>query len=317
MKILYKFISIFSFCILGFQFEGLCQYNLVPNPSFEDTLNCYGPWNCNCSLEIAFPWFNPTQGTADIFTSFSSCGYSANLAMQMPRTGQVFAGLYAEVGELREYIEIKLNDSLLSNHVYCIGFYISKSNFCSGAIDRIGAYLSHDSLISLNAFNFPVIPQIESAQGSLLADTVNWISISGMYYALGGEKFLTIGNFRDSSSTLFQNMDSSHIGCQHAYYLIDDVYIYNCDSVSAVNEINSINAFDIYYTDENIHIKVNTNIPQVTYKITDIQGKEVRSADVSKADSIFEISKNSLNKGLYLFNLKSANFDITKKFVVF
>jgi hypothetical protein len=84
--------------------------NLVPNPSFEDTLDCNGPLNC-CTIEIATPWFNPNSATSDLFTSYSNCGYP--ITYQIPHTGNSYSGIFGYLATTREYIEVKLDTSVM------------------------------------------------------------------------------------------------------------------------------------------------------------------------------------------------------------
>src|SRR5438093_448569 len=105
------------------------QMNLVPNYSFEDTLNCAtwvgGP-------NVAYPWFNPTIATPDYYTIYTSCGIpqpsSAN-GYQFPKTGDAYMGigLYNSAGG-REYIEAQLDSPLVSGNKYCVSFYINRAN---------------------------------------------------------------------------------------------------------------------------------------------------------------------------------------------
>ena len=292
--------------------------NLVPNPSFEDTLNCSGPWNCNCFLEIAYPWFNPNTATSDIFTTYPSCGYSTSAGMQFPKSGNSYAGFFAQFNESRDYLEIALFDSLLVDQWYCVSFYVSKSNFCSGAIDRIGAYLSQDSLLSTNPMHFAVTPQIESSQGVLLTDTTNWILISGHYKALGGEKFLTIGNFRDTSSTLFQNIDSTNSICYYAYYLIDDVAITVCDSLTLLSQINNYtNNIWITYSVDNLQFNINNKLGRQGHlKVFDVSGKLIKEYLLNSQTESIIISKSIFKSSFYLIQYIDSKNTYSKKIII-
>lgn len=317
MKNYYIYLFLLTLFLCGRNENAIAQ-NLVPNPSFEDSLNCSGPWNGNCNLEIAHPWFNPSHGTPDYFSSYPFCGYSTVVGMQVPKSGSAYAGLYGQFVEFREYIEIPLLDSLLANHWYCIGFYISKSNFCSGAIDRIGAYLSNDSLLSTNAYHFAVTPQVESPQGILITDTTNWILVSGLYIAIGGEKFLTIGNFRDTTSTLFQNVDSANINCTHAYYLIDDVFVMDCDSLSSnPNTLNSTNNMMISIYQDNMKIKINNKLGRQGHlKILDMTGKLIQDYIIDSETETLIISKSQFKSQIYLVHYTDESVTYTKKILI-
>ena len=85
--------------VLLFNFLIYCDYclaqqNLVPNWSFEDTVNC-STWSY--PTLICYPWFNPTISTPDYFTTYPSCGinvYTNLQGYQLPKSGNAFSGLF-------------------------------------------------------------------------------------------------------------------------------------------------------------------------------------------------------------------------------
>ncbi|MCY7408735.1 MAG: tail fiber domain-containing protein, partial [Chitinophagales bacterium] len=101
----------------------------------------------------------------------------------------------------REYIEQELSNPLDSGILYSVSFYVSRAEYSRYASDRIGVYFSKDSITSTTYLNLPVIPQVENQSGNILTDTLNWTLISNQFIAEGGEKFITIGNFRDETQT--------------------------------------------------------------------------------------------------------------------
>jgi len=286
----------------------------VPNPSFEDTVNCSGPFNSS-NIEIATPWFNPNGATSDLFTDYLSCGYNLSQANQVPRTGYSIAGLYGYFGNNnREYIEVELIDSLQSQHLYCVGFYVSRMELCGGAIDKIGAFLSQDSLKSTSLINFNVLPQIESASGNLLNDTSNWFLISGYYNALGGEKFLTIGNFRDSTQTFFQIIDTTTFNCQHAYYLIDDVFVYDC--TVGLEEMTELN-IQIHPNPATSQLKISfPNSNAFILEVYDMSGKLVYKNHKQPGENNILISTIDFADGLYLLRYDQGKQSGKSKFVI-
>lgn len=237
--------------------------NIISNYSFEDTLECPGGVD---ELYNAPPWFRPTIGTgvgsSDYFnscTSNSSASTPDNIfGYQTPKTGAAYAGLGVYVtdfgGEGREYIEAPLKNLLISNKKYCVEFYVSlaeKTNLPSGGIggiNTIGAYFSQDSVLSNSWVHIPVIPQVES--NFFILDTTNWVLISGEFIAQGGEKFITIGNFRDDANTNVMSIDTVPCGngfsCE-IYYFIDDVSVFCCDNANTQIELG--NNISICYGD--------------------------------------------------------------------
>ncbi len=229
-------------------FNSKAQTNLVPNPSFEYTIDCLLNGG---DIIKAIPWFAPnTVSSSDYFNACyyyptpPPCGGGGvpnNLfGFQEARTGQAYAGigLYESGwphGGYREYIEVKLNDTLEAYKLYCVEFWVSLTRLCNNpepdGIDGIGAYFSKDSVRYLNtdtSYVINVSPQVLNPIGNIISDTTNWVKISGVFTAQGGEDYLTIGNFiRD------ENLHISfppHGG--YAYYYIDDVSVIECDTTT-------------------------------------------------------------------------------------
>lgn len=222
------------------------QTNLVPNPSFEIYTSC----PMGADINDAQSWFNPTVGTSNYFHScviyppnfFSVADVPDNFAgYQYARTGQGYAGAYGISGssypDYREYIEVKLLDTLEAGKKYCVEFYLNLAGNSVGVIDQFGAYLSSDSILANNANVLPFIPQISNPAGNFLGDTLNWMLVAGEFVANGTELFLTIGNFSNDAIT---NIDSIPVSNPNLiispYYYIDDVYVGACDTTPVPND---------------------------------------------------------------------------------
>ena len=211
------------------------QTNLVPNPSFEDTVHC--PISSGEIANAEF-WFSPLTPLSSS-DYFNSCSPSANvpnspLGFQQAHTGNAFAGiiLYAHISSnYREYIETKLTSLLIQNKKYCIEFYVNLANASKFALDKIGLLISNDSIINDSLTTINKIPQIENLVGNIISDTVNWVKISGEFIAQGGEQFITIGNFYSYSSTNIDTIGYPIAVDSYAYYYIDDVSVYYCDTI--------------------------------------------------------------------------------------
>jgi gliding motility-associated-like protein len=61
------------------------------------------------------------------------------------------------------------------------------------------------------------------------------MEVSGIYIAQGGERFITIGNFRDGIATNLQATNFG-IGQETVYYYLDDVSVWYCDEDESVSE---------------------------------------------------------------------------------
>jgi gliding motility-associated-like protein len=222
-----RFIHTFLLLFLFIQGQG---QNLVPNWSFEDTVGC--PYTFS-QIYFSPPWYSPTQGSPDYFNTCNSTttsfGVPANaFGNQNPKTGQAYAGMYVfgiSPANAREYIQVQLLDSMKAGKKYCVTFYTSLSDYSNQAISNLGLYISSQQVTSTSILPLPVTPQINNTNGYLI-NKVEWTLISGTYIAVGGEKYITIGNFLDDANT--DTTSFGGINGQHAYYYIDDVTVEEC-----------------------------------------------------------------------------------------
>ncbi len=234
--------------LLCFVVKGRAQ-NLVPNPSFENNIDCISfninnapPW-CPVGKNNVLHFYkcqSDLSGTTP-FQYYDNCFQS----YQIPRTGQAYGviGVY-NVASSNNYdcmAQVKLNDTLKNNKLYCISFYVSLFNYCKYSVDKLGARLS--------SIPFPCIvagtntmtiagsftPQIVSPASVQLDDTLNWIEVSGTYTADGTEAYLTMGDFFLQSQHNIVN--SYPINCNGvAEYYLDDVSVEEVEIAKARND---------------------------------------------------------------------------------
>lgn len=203
------------------------QQNLVPNPSFELKEHCpidYG------DLSVA-NWISPTLGTPDYLHSCNggASGMPSNVwGNQYARTGDGYAGIFAvKNNNASEYVQCKLINPLDANALYYVKFYVSRGDSNDLACDNIGAYFSTSVVSDYTPgpiSNLPYTPQIVSTPNTPITNATDWIEISGIYIATGGEQYLTIGIFAGNAQT---NWDTIHNDWQlgQTYYYIDDVCV--------------------------------------------------------------------------------------------
>lgn len=223
----------------------ICSQNLLLNPGFEDTL-CQDHPVAPVPLHVK-NWYSPSAGTPDLYTAGSQeaeCAIS-NIydswwsdfgEWQFPHEGNNMAGIYTYLEEfcVREYLQGKLNTPLQAGSKYCVSYWVSLSNQSLRAHDRLGAYLSADSLINFNSTCiFDVNPQIQTPPGMVFADTSNWMLVTSDFVAQGGEQFIMIGNFFENDELTAYEVNGNG-GIQTAYYFIDDVKVEICEETSDV-----------------------------------------------------------------------------------
>jgi gliding motility-associated-like protein len=101
------------------------------------------------------------------------------------------------------------------------------AEFSSVACDQVGLYLSNQKVITPDTNYFTlsnITPQVVTAKGEILLDSINWVEIQGSFIANGNEKFLTIGIFvpNDSIKWLYRH----YWWLPWCEYFVDEVYIY-------------------------------------------------------------------------------------------
>jgi len=206
------------------------QINLVPNPSFEDTLQC--PFNPG-QIAFASPWYDPTLGSPDYFNSCNSGNYGVPnnvCGSQLAKTGKAYAGLYSYYSgfNAREYIQTQLYSPLVKGKNYCAEFYVSLADTFSVSSNNMGMYFSDTAISTAPSAVLNVIPQINNdTLANSLFNKINWTKISGSFTAQGGEQFITIGNFLNDMTTDTTNVAGGTFA--FSYYYIDDVSVICCD----------------------------------------------------------------------------------------
>ncbi|CAN5315793.1 hypothetical protein BH10BAC1_BH10BAC1_20590 [soil metagenome] len=170
---------------------------------------------------------------------------TCNDVKQCPRSGSGFAGIScffdstaANIDKWREYIEVGLTDTLISEKKYCVRFYVNRANNSGWPVKQIQLVLTNDSLL-YNDPNYSYIlgvsPILEA--DSIITDTLNWTKIETVYTAVGGERFVSIGNFSPG------NLVNYSIGWPYGaafnslgYYYFDDISIYQQPDIFAGND---------------------------------------------------------------------------------
>lgn len=239
------------FLALIFSLEVLGQ-NLIPNPSFEDTIcsipGLPSPWD-DPFYSPSRDWFNPNNATPDHYTTapseFFDCGHFSIYdsdwdqvgEWQYPKEGDRMLGLWLgnDLNVSRDLLEAKLLEPLMADTDYCFSMYVSLGNRQNLAIDRIGAFFSMDSVYDhswAGGFEYEESMYVTSPAGIFLTDTVEWMLIEGVYTAQGGEEFILIGNAFDDTETSYLEVDGWGNGWDVAKYFIDDLSLVSCTSLS-------------------------------------------------------------------------------------
>ena len=298
--------------------------NLVLNPSFEDTIAC--PTTTAIPMQCEY-WYTANIGSPDYFSEqpdiFCSTSYVPlnQVGFQYARTGIAYVGLgpfvsttFPSFANRREYIGGILSDTLKQGHEYCVSFYVSIAEEFKYVVDGIGLYLSVDSAVdyTINT-NLSFVPQISNPAGNIIYDTLNWVQISGTYIANGGEKYFTIGNFKDDANTLVDSTSGTLMG---AYFFIDDVSVIDC--TVGINEVNdNLSSGKLYPNPANTVVYYKNELGEDEsgkVKLMDMLGKEIKEYKLTKGSNLISIPVSDLSKGIYIVKVEimGRNSEIIK-----
>lgn len=313
---------------------GYAQINLVPNPSFELYNACPDTFitpNTGGNIEASQYWFNAGGFTPDYFNpcdtniTYPSYGVPLNqYGFQNARTGSSYAGiilsyLYGSTDSVREYISARMIDSLVQGKSYEVKFFVSLSDSCVYAANDIGAFLS-DTIIPMPSYPYPLpyLPQIQNNPSiNPLIDMNGWIEVRDTFIANGGEKYITIGNFKGDSQTDTTNLSvGSMVGSPWAYYYIDDVSVLCLDCSVGVKESFQENKLVVYPNPAQESIKVRTNGVRIkSISISNFLGENLLEL-VDLPDNEIHIPLIDLQNGVYLMTITDVHGQVHIKRII-
>jgi OmpA-OmpF porin, OOP family len=217
-------------------------------PLNENDCPLYGVWTylfckdwTNCSSEL-------NSDTPDLYNKcsiqegvpFSYIVFPNQIKVttyQNTKSGYGYMGIGVLDGRIgkywigwKEFIQTKLIKPLQTGRIYYADFYVNRADFSTVSTDRLGLYFSNKEIKVKDGkqmFNYK--PQVFNPVGKAIEDTVNWVKVSGMYVAKGGEQYIIIGDFypEKENTIKYNEKKSKDFIC---YYFIDDVSVVPVDS---------------------------------------------------------------------------------------
>lgn len=220
--------------------------NLVFNPSFEEYTECPQRVDAIGIMSGVDAWWQPTKGSSDYFNPCGGreCQTPRNkMGYQEPHTGVAYCGIYCSKENYREYLQTELKEPLKAGHRYRVSFWASLADKSPNAIATLGALLTsdrisdttwnilmHNETTELENGQKQVIatyykPQVSNPSRYVLIYMDQWNEIAGEFTAVGGERYLTIGNFNSFNHSNVIDTRAENTVLSGAYYYIDDVTV--------------------------------------------------------------------------------------------
>lgn len=220
--------------------------NLVRNGSFEELSYCPVSYNQQ-KLKTAVGWKQTGSATPDHFAACNSntAGVPENIGgSQLALDGEAYVGVVTYTStkrNYREYLQSELARPLAAGEMICVEFWVSCGDLARYVTDGIGAHFSKNELKARTDKLIEVQPQVANPRLHILDNTTDWIRLSDVFIAEGGERFITIGNFySDKMMSKLQRTSLEGVkgSSQWSYIYIDDVVV---RSVERREECSCIN----------------------------------------------------------------------------
>lgn len=227
-------IALFLILLCSLSFRSFAQ-NLVPNFSFETVSTLPTTEN---QLILATPWI-PLGATPDLYyrnqnstVPCNNIGIPSNAGgfCEERSLQNAYAGIRIDpTNNYREYLCVPLDIPLVAGDIYRIQFYVQRADSSRYSFSKMGALLTNN--IPIQPGTGPITFPASMEWIANITDTVNWTLVTGLYQAIGGENYLTIGLFHADGdpNVAINDFGPSFSQCGNydnsAYYYVDDVTV--------------------------------------------------------------------------------------------
>lgn len=284
--------------------------NLVPNPSFEDAIQC--PVGVD-ELYKAEYWTSFRESPE----YFHGCDNNINgivgvpnifIAYQNAHSGNAYAGFipYDLTGApYREYLAAKLIQKTEANHKYFVSFYVSfagEPGFTI-AVNNFGIALTNTFYSPI--YPYPITNSPVIYDDSIYTDSIGWSKISMAFTADSVYQYLVIGNFFDDQHTDTALLGEFNI---HSYYLLDDVCLSkseeSCFLMSGVGTANSWNK-TIFPNPARNAFKIESTQILKQVKVYDLFGRVMFCLEESGFETL-TVDCSKWQKGVYIIEVQGT-----------
>jgi hypothetical protein len=309
------------------------QQNLVPNPSFEDTVSC--PDN-EAQVNRSLGWLQFCYGTPDYYNSCSpSNSYSVpnNLwgnQLAPNNNCSAYVGLYNYTDNFynpldsfsyREFIGRELSNPLVIGQKYFVSLKVSLAEFSNCASNNIGVQFS-TIYYSQNISNKCLIKnQPKIFAQNIILDTLNWVSVHGSFIADSSYNYVIIGNFflLNNTDTVMYRVIPNFL-CL-SYYYLDEICVSTDSTYCSNYSYSCINGIGDYSENNNvIYPNPATNELTIDFAITDKGffelfdgiGVKRKTVILDSGTQTTTIDLTGIDSGLYFYAITDKRGDRLK-----
>lgn len=204
------------------------QTNLVPNGDFEEKSDC--PYLYLGGLLDWLPcgtpeYFHVCSNSSLLQVPTNTFGY------QLPHSGEAYAGIIIYqfwTANQREYVYVKLKDTLSNGCVYYFKVYFSYGEKSSHYTSSISIRFTQSEIscdTKQSVLINPIGQQIDYYNDTISYNTDIWYLFDGVFKSRGNEDYIVIGNFKNDGNT--DTVTGNNILYDRAYLYIDNIQLYN------------------------------------------------------------------------------------------
>ncbi len=315
-------------CLMLLRINSMAQSNLVPNPSFEDTISCPGLSGPNiiyanhwAAYKGTPDYLHPCANSGPIYPNGQPVyGVPNNIGgYQIAKHGSAYAGLYTwccSVGlNQREFMGTILNSYLTIGTKYYFSCYISNGDSVesNSATNNFGMTLSTIPYNGTPGFTMVINNFSHVKVDTIMDDKINWVRLSGSIVADSAYRFLALGNFYNDANTLISNVSAS---VPLAYYYVDAVCL-TTDSLydltwTAVDEIQKVNEVKLFPNPADNYFNIDNDFGAEYISISDLSGRILKKITISMGRN--KVVTDEFENGIYLITFDKGQ---TQKLVVF
>ena len=293
----------------------IASQNLVPNPSFEDTIMLS---NGQPGLDT---WLN-TPGSPDYFSPYYQPPFESRnppdnyRGYEYAYAGVAYFGFgvfFQGVADDKEYMQTELLDTLLAGQKYEVEFYLSLADSFHWALAPEDIQVAfRKNLIPDDSGN--ALRRLSPAYASDTAwdatNKVGWEKFHYTYTALGGEKTIVIGCFKDNSQntiTKVGNGGDTDFFRKVSYYFIDKISVQAKDTSIGLVENPLKTQVKLYPNPAKEHFYVSYSGSEALshFRLYNLNGKLV-TFERRRTNDLYEFSIGHLPTGIYFLEVENT-----------
>jgi hypothetical protein len=313
--------QVLSFCFALLSALAAGQ-NLVPNPSFEDTLRC--PINYSDILEACEHWMVFKESPDYIHTCNPQLAEGLTNGKQA-HTGNAYSCFLTfgitTPNFLREQIGVELSQPLTIGQKYFVTYYTSVGYTpiqCNIATNNVGVlFTSHpyyDLWLERPNQNYSHVNTTE-----IITEIDGWVRVSGSFVADSAYTHMIMGNFYDDAYTDTLNLPFT-VAQQRAYYCVDDICV-STDSLYAHNwvglpsSLKPETSLRVFPNPAGDFVKWTASEPLKQVLLFDMRGTLVMTVNgQGKKEELLDV--RDLNSGMYMLQFVFDNKLMHRKIII-